>query len=89
MGLRKGTTNNPNGRPPGKPNKITKTNREWLNDILRKNKKRISKDLDALTPYERLIILEKFISYTTPKKSSMELEGANGEQLMITLNLGK
>ncbi len=34
MGLPKGTTNNPNGRPKGQPNKITAEVKDLLKDLV-------------------------------------------------------
>lgn len=72
MGLKKGTTNNPNGRPKGKPNKATSDMRTFLSELLGKNKLQIERDLKKLEPKDRLMILERFMQYTTPKMQSME-----------------
>lgn len=69
----KGQSGNPNGRPKGSLNRATAISREWLNMILDKNRRQIEKDLKALDPKDRLAILEKFMSYTIPKMSSMSL----------------
>jgi hypothetical protein len=34
MGLHKGQTGNPNGRPKGSPNKVTAEWRAWINGLL-------------------------------------------------------
>lgn len=85
MAQQKGHTGNPNGRPKGSTNKITKDTREWLAKIIAKNRKQVEQDLAALEPKDRLLVLEKFMQYTTPKMQSVaatiELERLNDEQL--------
>lgn len=61
------------GRRPGAPNKTTKTVRTWLTELIDKNRSRIEKDIKALEPKDRLLILEKLMSYTIPKMSSTQI----------------
>lgn len=90
MGLKKGQTGNPNGRPKGKPNKVTGEVRAWLSELIDKNRKQIERDLKALEPKDRLIILEKFMQYTVPKMQSIEakidMERLTDEQLSQVIN---
>lgn len=73
--MEKGTTNNPNGRPPGTPNKITTDLKTFVADILEMNREAIKRDLEALEPYQRLQILEKLMKYVIPQeKSSQSVE---------------
>ena len=51
MGLEKGRTNNPNGRPRGKPNKVTTDLRKWINEVLSNNQKQFESDLKRLEPH--------------------------------------
>jgi hypothetical protein len=60
----KGTTNNPNGRPPGKANKVTTEIRELFTKLLRANIEGMQADLEKLEPKDRLrsiIDLSKFV----------------------------
>lgn len=48
--------------------------REWLLDLIVKNKKQITDDLANLPAEKRLIMLEKFMSYLLPKKFEADVE---------------
>lgn len=83
----KGTTNNPNGRPKGKPNRITKEVREYLRELIEKQLPQIKRDLRALEPKDRLLILEKLMQYVIPKqqpeRAQQTDENKNPGQLII------
>lgn len=72
--MEKGKTNNPNGRPKGKPNKLTADMRGWLTEILDKNRKQMEKDLKKLEPKDRLQMLEKMMQYVIPKQQAVSAE---------------
>jgi hypothetical protein len=67
MGLPKGQTNNLKGRTPGSKNKLTVSQRTWLNAFLIKNRRQLKEDWKALKPSERVQLYERLLSYTTPK----------------------
>ncbi|WP_262250092.1 hypothetical protein [Parapedobacter soli] len=73
-GLKKGMTNNPNGRPKGIPNKVTSDLRKAIADLLDGNWPRVQDDLDALDPKDRLAFIEKLLSYSLPKLTSTTLD---------------
>ena len=60
--MRKGKTNNPNGRPKGSPNKVTSDVKAFITDIIESNRETIVSDLQALEPYQRLTILERLMT---------------------------
>ncbi len=68
----KGHTNNPNGRPKGSPNKITKELRSFVADLLDENREQIIEDFKKISPKERLLILERYMQYVIPKKTHNE-----------------
>lgn len=68
---KKGTTNNPHGRPKGVPNKLTKEIRAALKNAISGHIEGISKDLDQLPAKDRLEILVKLLAYILPKIESV------------------
>lgn len=83
----KGTTNNPNGRPKGTPNKITADLREFVTDLLNDNREQIVQDLLAVEPHQRLIFYEKLLQYVLPKQANthINLDGDNDEIIKLVL----
>lgn len=73
------------GRKKGTPNKATSTMRTWLNGLIESNRHQIEDDIKALEPKDRLMILERFMQYTTPKmqsvKADINLNNLTDEQL--------
>ena len=90
MAQRKGQTGNPNGRPKGTPNKVTADLRAKINEIVDKQVDLINDDLEALEPKERLMIVEKLLSYCLPKLQAqsfdIDLNTLSDEQLDQVIN---
>jgi hypothetical protein len=74
MGLKKGMSNNPNGRKVGTPNKLTKELRATLKAIIEKELETIPETLENLTPEKRLEIVIKLIPYVLPKVESVPMD---------------
>ena len=70
----KGITNNPNGRPKGKPNKVTATMRESISNFCSDNWLQVQKDFDQLEPKERIQAFERFLQYTIPKRTESQMK---------------
>jgi uncharacterized protein (UPF0305 family) len=70
--MAKGKTNNPNGRPKGKPNKATTEIKTWIQKVIDDNRGQLEEDLKSLEPKDRWQIIEKLMAYTTPKMQSVE-----------------
>ena len=62
------------GRVQGTPNTITADLRLKINAIVEKQFDNIEADLQALEPKERLMIVEKFLSYCLPKLQAQSFE---------------
>ena len=59
------------GRRAGTPNKATSSLRNWVRLFVTRNAKQAQRDLDALDPKDRLILLEKFMRYTIPQQQAV------------------
>lgn len=81
--MQKGKTNNPNGRPAGKPNKITVSLKEKINTIIENNIDLVQKDLKSIEPKDRLQLLFKLFEYVLPKQKEMKIEEVKGKGLGI------
>jgi len=77
--MRKGKTNNPNGRPKGKPNKITKELRNALKTIVAGELEGLIERLEALEPEKRLDVIIKLLPYCLPKVEPVS--ASHGEPL--------
>ena len=62
----KGKTNNPNGRPKGKPNKTTEQLRNVFHSFIENNIDTLQKDLDSLEPKDRLMFIDRFQKIVLP-----------------------
>lgn len=74
MGLKKGHTNNPNGRPKGSPNKVTTEMKEWLTGLLIGDRKAFEKNLREVDAEKQLVIYERLLQYILPKQQSISVE---------------
>lgn len=64
--MKKGQTNNPNGRPAGIPNKLTKELRNKLKNLIDVELNEVPKLLGGLEPSARLDILVKLLKFVLP-----------------------
>jgi hypothetical protein len=74
MGLTKGITNNPNGRPKGIPNKSTNDLRQWVGEFIDGQRDQIVSDWQALEPRERLQMFEKLMRFVLPTLQATTLQ---------------
>lgn len=82
MGLRKGQTNNPTGRPSGVPNRMTKELRGILKTFVAKELRRLPKRIRFLKKKERIELLIKLLPYVLPKVES--ISHTSGEPLDLS-----
>lgn len=75
MGLKKGQTNNPNGRKKGVRNKRTAKFKDELNELFERNAGEMDSWLREIArdnPKDAFDVLSKFIVYLYPKLASSE-----------------
>ena len=88
--MEKGKTNNPAGRPVGKPNKVTAELRDRIKLFLEKSWSTVQKDFKELDPKDRIAIYEKMLKYVVPvqKETAIELniEAMSDKDLNIVID---
>lgn len=82
--MEKGKTNNPNGRPKGTPNKITTDLREFIGLLLNDNLEQLRADFEKLEGKDRLIVMERLLSYVLPKFSNVTMNEEPGDKDKVT-----
>jgi len=73
MGIKKGQSGNPNGRPKGRPNKITAEMKDKIQLFIESNFEQIQSDFMMMEPKDRLIIFERLLKYVIPTKVENEV----------------
>jgi len=90
MPFEKGNSGNPDGRPKGTNNKLTKQLRETINDFLETNFESVIQDFEKLTPKERLKFYCELLQYGLPKLQAVQMENdfenLSDEQLNFIIN---
>lgn len=69
--MQKGKTNNPYGRPKGKPNIITRELRKILKALIARELENLPKLIENLEKEKRLEIIIKLLPYVLPKVESV------------------
>ena len=80
MGLKKGMTNNPNGRPIGSTNKGIEELRETVQAFIDNNIDTMQQSFDQLQPKEKLFFMDKMLQYCLPKIQSVRITPEETEQ---------
>lgn len=83
MGLRKGMTNNPYGRPKGSHNKVNNEIRAKVLELLENNFNGIQADIESLEPKDRLKFLTDLLPYLLPKLQSTTITDSQEPQKVI------
>ena len=84
MGLKKGQTGNPFGRPKGSLNRTTTELKEIINSFISNNLENLQSDFDKLEPVKRFEVLDKMLRYVLPNKVEQTRE--NGKELFSDLS---
>lgn len=72
--MRKGKTNNPNGRPKGVPNKSTQELRDFIHAFIERNANDLQKEFEKLKGMDKFKALERLLPYVLPKMQMVEVE---------------
>jgi dsRNA-specific ribonuclease len=81
MGLKKGMTNNPQGRPAGSPNKVTKSMRERVNSFLEEKFDTVQEAFDELDPKDQLQFYIKLLAFGLPTLKAVDHSGLSESRL--------
>ena len=84
--MRKGQTNNPNGRPKGSKNRNTEKIREAYQNLIEGRLDSLNEDLDLMEPRERVKAIIDLSKYVLPTMQSVAVsaeEDANEFELYL------
>lgn len=59
------------GRQKGTPYKVTASVKDWIAQVIDKNRRQMERDIKALEPKDRLQMLEKLLGYVVPKQQAV------------------
>lgn len=85
MGLRKGQTGNPNGRPKGSLNKTTKELKETVLAFLERNMADLQANYNQLEPKDKLLFFDKLLKYAMPTQAAVKADVKVEEDLNNTI----
>ena len=74
MGLPKGRTNNPAGKPIGSNSKPVGDLRRWVGEFIEGQRDQIVSDWQALEPKDRIVMFEKLMRFVLPTLQATTLQ---------------
>ena len=90
MGLPKGKTNNPKGKPPGALNKISRGMKITITEFLQERWPDVISEFDKLKGQDKVKFYLELLPYAVPKMQAvqvdMELDALTNEQLEFIIN---
>ncbi len=81
--FKSGQSGNPQGRKPGRKNKIAKDMKEVLKSLLDREAEKIPALLELLSPKDRLDIIAKLIRFVVPVQRSVDLNAKGDTKIVI------
>lgn len=90
MGLPKGKTNNPAGKPPGAKNKVNAELREMISGFLNESFEIVKADFLKLEPKDKLKFYTDLLQYGLPKLQAttldIDFDSLSDDQLTLIIN---
>lgn len=74
MRFEKGNNMNPNGRPKGSKNKRTQEIAKLVEELIKGMKAQVTRDINALSPSERIKAFTNLLPYVIPKQQAISME---------------
>lgn len=78
------------GRQKGTPNRVTASVKDWVAQVIDKNRRQMERAIKALEPKDRLQMLEKLMQYVVPKQqavsANVDFNKLSDEQLNALVN---
>lgn len=78
MAPKKGISNNPNGRPRGAKNKVSRSAKELLSGFITKKLERIEELYVVLEPKDQAKLISNLMGFVMPKMTEVSLENEIG-----------
>ena len=75
MGLKKGMTNNPKGKPPGTLNKLSRDMKQTIHEFLTENWNEVVIEFHKLKGKDKLNFYKDMMQYDLPKMQAMAVSG--------------